>query len=218
MVSFSLFHLTSFLFPHQVFCVICNPLLSVVQQCVMYDQQNKKRKENSSDLQSPHKGRLFYLGVLLSASEMSHTSENWHCDFQFVREAGWFHIPAETGCLPLSFMKYKSQIRAWRLRYCTAHAESSPSFLPKQDRQLVNTSVHGGSESLHAQEIHVHVSLHPVAVLTSTLLCVAERHCEALPAARPESPSWLRVCIWAPATSRTYDSARHDLARSHRSH
>lgn len=92
-------------------------------------KKKKKGKENGSDLQSPLKGRLFYLCVLLSASEMSHTSENWHCDFQFVREASWFHIPTETGCLPLSFMKYKSQIRAWRLHYCKAHAESSPSFL-----------------------------------------------------------------------------------------
>lgn len=55
-----------------------------------FNNNNKKNKikKNSSDFQSPHKGSLFYLHVLLSASEMSHTSENWHCDFLFVREAG----------------------------------------------------------------------------------------------------------------------------------
>lgn len=108
---------------------------SIIQFFLLYSNVlctfNKKneRKGNSSDLQSPHKGRLFYLCVLLSAPNVSHTGENWHCDFQFVREAGWFHIPTETGCLPLSFMKYKSQIRAWRLRYCKAHAEGCFLFL-----------------------------------------------------------------------------------------
>lgn len=86
----------------------------------------KKERKTAATCNLLTKGRLFYLCVLLSASEMSHTSENWHCDFQFVREAGWFRVPTDTACLLLSFMKYKSQIRAWRLCYCRARAESPP--------------------------------------------------------------------------------------------
>lgn len=150
---------------------------------------NKKRKKNSNDLQSPHKGGLFYLCVLLSASEMSHTSENWHCDFQFVREAGWFHIPTETGCLPLSFMKYKSQIKAWRLRCCRAHAEIPPrSCWTEQETHT--------EESTRAQRILTHTKK-----IQFTYYFVRYRFSPnqyervPLPATRPELPSWLGVSV-----------------------
>ncbi len=70
-------------------------------------------------------------GTLLSAhspvrirDESHHT--NWHCDFQFVREAGWFCIPQRLDVSLLSFIKNKSQIRASHPLYYRAYTEHLP--------------------------------------------------------------------------------------------
>lgn len=149
----------------------------------------KKERKTAATCNLLTKGRLFYLCVLLSASEMSHTSENWHCDFQFVREAGWFHVPTETGCLLLSFMKYKSQIRAWCLSYSRARAESPPLVPAQQDRRT-QASMRPQNPCTHEKSTS--------CLFPSPVRCAAERQRVPLPASRPELPSGLRVCIDEP--------------------
>lgn len=95
-------------------------LQSVALQFVIHIKNNGSNFTISSQME------VFYQRVLLSGAEMSHTNTKLALLFS-ICQRGWLILyPTETGCLLLSFIKNKSQIRASRPLYYRAYTEHLP--------------------------------------------------------------------------------------------